>query len=65
MADMVGVAEVALMKGVSQRTVRNWCAAGRLTGAVKLGTGRNSAWAIPSKALEGFIPPKSSGGRKG
>ena len=54
MDDVLGVADVADRYGVNPRTVRRWCAEGRLPGA-KL---KGRVWLIPADALKEFKQPK-------
>ena len=37
--DYISIAEFAKKNGVSERTVRNWCASGKMEGAFKTGMG--------------------------
>lgn len=61
---MLTIADVAKRYGVTGQSVRRWCMAGLLPGAVKLGHGRRGTWAIPESALEGFTPPGARGGEE-
>ena len=49
------VAEVARRYGVTTSTVRAWCKAGLLSGAIK----KKRYWHIPPEALIGWQPPGS------
>ena len=55
---MLKTLDVAKQYGVSTTTVRNWCEAGLLLGAEKVGLPYRSTWVIPDSALDGFEPPK-------
>ncbi len=55
---MLTTREVAARFGVTQQTVRRWCAQGLLKGAQQVGEGQRSVWIVPESALEGFEPPR-------
>ena len=54
MAKFVSVKELAESWGISERTVRNYCAEGKIDGAIRIG----KSWAIPDDARR---PERSSG----
>ena len=55
--EYISVVEFAVKYGVSERTVRNYCAKGKIEGAVLIG----KTWSIPKDAL---LPQRSSHKRK-
>ena len=59
LADMkfISVTEFAEAHGLSERTVRNWCAAGKVEGAFLTG----KTWSIPADAP---LPNRGSGKKK-
>ena len=55
--DFISVTEFAEIHDLSERTVRNWCAAGKIPGAFLTG----KTWSIPADAP---LPTRSSGKKK-
>ena len=44
--EMLSVSQYAEQNGISERTVRNWCATGKMEGAILVG----KTWNIPADA---------------
>lgn len=40
---------------IKARTLRKWCEAGKLQGAVKIGEGNRAVWKIPKSELDRLI----------
>lgn len=40
---------------ISARTLRKWCEAGRLQGAVKIGEGNRAIWKIPKSEIDRLL----------
>ena len=60
MAKLIDISAAAKMMGVADRTLRDRCAAGRISGAIK----RDGGWSIPASydtRLEGVTQPKDIG----
>jgi excisionase family DNA binding protein len=55
----IGAPEFARVLGVGADTVRDWCADGRLPGAIRFG--RLGAWRIPVSLLESDDGPVVTG----
>lgn len=62
MNEYLTTAQVAAAKGVTERTVRRWCEAGKIK-ATSIGKGAHKTWLIDPASIEGI--ERDSKGRKG
>ena len=60
MMDYISVAEAAKRWGLSERSVRNYCAKGRIPGALLTG----KTWNVPENAEKPARKPRSDAGRR-